>query len=118
MKWIILAFCIVCSCSKAEDTSASIAPPQISKAEAERGLKACGTYVERLCRCAQTHKDLAQQCEDKRDNREVLRLTLEAASSSTVSVQDRWRIAKNAQDRIKQCLEDENRLDLVKCPRK
>ncbi len=117
MKWIVLSLSLF-ACSQPTDAPASKkAQVQMSQAEADRGVEACSTYVQRLCRCAKGNQQLAEQCQTAKDIPETLRLSLEASRSGAISEKDRWKIVYNTRERIKNCIEKDAQLDPKSCPR-
>lgn len=89
----------------------------ISAAEVKRGQDACASYIGRLCQCAKTHPEYAEECDLIRNARpDALRKAL-AAAETNEDENVRWRTQVTARRIMSRCIEDDNRLDLGKCPR-
>jgi hypothetical protein len=90
---------------------------QLSPNEKQRGREACATYIERLCRCAQSHPEYQKECELIRNARPDALDKAIAASETVDDANVRWRTQVTARRIMSRCIEDDNRLDLVQCPR-
>jgi len=114
-SWVALAVVLSCACAKERE-----APRRASftEVEAERGRKACASYVERVCACADGEATLAEDCELAKGRPEALDLALRAvASTQDRPDEDRWAIDDNARKIIQSCIEADLELDPQRCPR-
>jgi len=104
-------------CSKKKETSEHEIIP-ITADEEKRGIEACTAYVERLCRCAETHAEYADECAMIRRARvEALRKAVAASRREGEGNHVRWRTGVTARRLIARCIEADNKLDLSICPR-
>jgi len=71
---LVLALAGASACKRRHDGEPAdwTAPPVMDEAEQARGRTACSAYVARLCRCAQDHRELAEQCTLARAQPEAL----------------------------------------------
>lgn len=105
--------------AKDDDPPEWTAPPVMEPAEQQRGLQACTAYVERLCACAETHADLADQCTLARSQPEALDQLLGMVNGDEGKLGDREiREAQHSARRIiKDCFEKDAALSPTRCPR-
>jgi len=89
----------------------------LSDSEKARGREACTRYIERLCRCAESHPEYRQQCELIRHARLDALDKAIAASESVDDPNVAWRTQVTARRIMSRCIEDDNRLDTAICPR-
>src|SRR5690606_20290519 len=95
-------------------------PPAVSplpKAEAERGLQACNAYVARICACAESRPELAEECTLARARPQAFQLNLELSATPGLSDAEQTAVKVEARKIAAACFEDEARLDSTLCPR-
>jgi len=86
---------------------ASAPPPRIAPEEAERGRKACDSYVEQVCNCALAKPELAAECDMARARPQALDMSLRAAmAEGNATERDRRAIHANALQIARACIED------------
>lgn len=114
---VLVGLVLMTACGREEAPSARAKVEPLSAAEVKRGHDACRTYIERLCRCALTHTEYVEECELIRNARpDALRKAIEA-SETNEDDNVRWRTQVTARRIMARCIEDDNRLDIGKCPR-
>ena len=119
-KAAVLGALILCGCNNKKradsDNATPTDTPTMPAAERERGLRACRSYIQRLCDCGKTQPDLKKQCDAMSELPEELRLQI-AATASQLGPRDRANIERSARKIIKKCIEGDARLDPSTCPR-
>ena len=106
------------ACSKKEDgNKAPAAASPLPKAEAERGLQACNAYVARLCACAESRPELAEECALAQSRPQAFQLNLELSATPGLSGAEHDAVKAEARKIAAACFEDEARLDPETCPR-
>ncbi len=100
-----------------EQAPAADKVPPLTDTEVARGREACTRYIERLCRCAETHPEYRKECELIRHARLDALNKVIAASESVDDAHVRWRTQVTARRIMSRCIEDDNRLDTAICPR-
>ena len=116
------------ACSKESDDSLSSSPssqattefpvPTISDKEAERGKKACEAYVQRLCKCSESHDEHLKSCELAKAMPSALEMNLRTAQAKgNLERRDKAAVVHSARQIIRRCVENEVRLDDEECPR-
>ena len=87
--------------------------------EQDRGLKACTTYVARLCRCAEQQPTLAEQCRLAQQQPDALRTTLDLVNGKEgrLALRELSATLANARRTIQSCFEADAALDPATCPR-
>lgn len=115
------ALAALSGCRKADESPAGpVGPPPMPEAERARGLEACRSYAERVCRCARTDESLADECSMAGSRPSALeaglRLVDEGQGKFAVSAQVATQT--NARRIINRCFEADAKLDPATCPRK
>lgn len=106
------------ACSKkASSEQGETAPSPLPKAEAERGLKACESYVARLCACAESHPELAEDCTLAKARPQAFALNLELSATPGLAPAEQTAVKVEARKIAAACFEDESKLDPQLCPR-
>ncbi len=109
------------ACSKSEDNSAStgsktkIAP--VPKVEAERAMIACKTYIARLCQCAETHSELAKDCQLAKGIPQALQMNLDVEGATGLTSLQQQAMKASARQIATSCFTKDSKLDLQLCPR-
>jgi hypothetical protein len=107
-----------CSKTPAEEESRPARIEPLPKAEVERAQKACTTYVERVCACAETHPELSQQCELAKASPGALQINLDLLASVGLEVAEQKAVKVEARKIAAVCFEADGKLDVAMCPRK
>lgn len=105
-----------CSKKEASDSAAPAVSP-LPKAEAERGLQACQAYVARLCACAESQPELAEECALARARPQAFQLNLDLSATPGLEGAEQKAVKVEARKIAAACFEDEARLDPETCPR-
>lgn len=127
--WVLFTF-FVClfGCAKEQSESESsqsaahlkteMPVPSITDAEAERGKQACNAYIERLCKCSESHEEYVKTCELAKAMPSALKMNLRTAQAEgNLERRDKSAVVHSARQIIRRCIENEVRLDDQKCPR-
>jgi hypothetical protein len=111
----LVLVCLLAGCKdNPEPQKREVVP--ISAAEEMRGIDACTSYVEHLCRCAETNAELKEQCDLIRTARvEALRKALAASRDANEDEHVRWRTGVTARRLISNCIEADNELMAGPC---
>ena len=84
MKWLalVLALAAVTGC-KAKQSSSKKAKPVagLTDVEVQRGEDACKMYIDKVCGCAASKPDLAQQCQLAKSLPDAMHLALSVATN-------------------------------------
>jgi hypothetical protein len=123
----VLVLVLVAGCSKSSSegggASAVDAGPNDRKSltpeEVGQGMQLCRGYVQRLCRCAQTDKSFADECDLAKSQPEGLAMTVKylAGSEGPISKRERLEAEAGARKIIAACVRADGALDPAKCPR-
>ncbi len=106
------------ACSKKQASEGQeAAPSPLPKAEAERGMKACEAYVARLCACAETHPELAEDCTLAKARPQAFALNLELSATAGLESADQTAVKVEARKIAAGCFEADSKLDPEMCPR-
>lgn len=106
-----------CSSDKKDEAPVDDRRDPVTKQEGERGIQACEDYAKRLCACAETKPELADECELKRGKAKTLRMLLQVNRGDTSTDEERARTERAARRNIAACLEGHTALDEAGCPR-
>lgn len=114
-----LALLAMGACSKKSsdsgDRPAKIAP--MPPAEIARAEQACESYVARVCACAETHPELARQCELAKASPGALQINLELLASDGLEIGEQKAVKVEARKIAAVCFEADGKLDVAMCPR-
>jgi hypothetical protein len=113
---LLLAFASA-SCSKESATSEESKVDPLPTEEVTRGRKACDAYVLRVCECAKTHADMAEECALAKARPEAFQLNLDVAKSEGLSKVELQAGKLAARKIAAACFEADSRMDAAKCPR-
>jgi hypothetical protein len=116
MKWAMIVL-VFAACSKSNDAPppTSSRPAAITSAERQRGDDACHAYVDRLCKCAETKKELADRCQLKHAKLEALSLAIQVDDDPGSTPQAVFNAQDQARKIIAKCIEENAALD-AECP--
>jgi len=115
---LVAAAAVGCSKKSAEEENRPARIEPLPKAEVERAQKACTTYVERVCACAEAHPELSQQCELAKASPGALQINLDLLASVGLEVAEQKAVKVEARKIAAVCFEADGKLDVAKCPRK
>jgi hypothetical protein len=118
MKWLVVALALAvgagCKAKKAPKKEPPVAG--LSETEVKRGEDACKLYVEKICACAATKPDLAQQCELAKSLPNAMQIALSVA----VNPESKPDVAKQSYDGVRQtistCIQETAKLPSLGCP--
>jgi hypothetical protein len=82
-----------------------------------RGQKACQSYVDRVCACAKTQSEMADECALAKARPEALQLNIDLMTTPGLPVVEAQAVKVEARKIIAACFADEGRIDPLKCPR-
>jgi hypothetical protein len=86
--------------------------------EATRGRKACASYTARVCECAKSKPELADECAMAPAREQALELNLDLSSKPDgLTREDNQAVKVEARKVIAGCFEDMIRLDDQACPK-
>jgi hypothetical protein len=115
----MIALALATSCRKAErepSQAREAAPSRITPEEADRGRKACESYVDQVCDCALKVPDLTSECDMARSRPKALDMNLRAAmAEGNATERDRLAIQANAAQIARACIEDSAALVVRGC---
>jgi hypothetical protein len=118
VKSLVLAVALVAltaGCAKKPKPAKEKPVAGLTDVEVKRGEEACKTYVDKVCACAQTKPDLAQQCELAKSLPHAMELTLGVATQPDQKPD----IAKQAYDSTRQqiavCIQETAKLPSLGC---
>jgi hypothetical protein len=119
---MLVALSVLAACSRSEPAGQPAdwtAPPPMQKPEQERGTQACSRYVARVCACAQSAPELAEQCQLARSQPEALAVLLAMVNGKQGKLGQReFREAQvTARKIVRDCFESDAALDPRVCPR-
>lgn len=109
--------CATSACSKESKSSEKPAVEPLPAEEVTRGRKACETYVARVCECAKSHTDLADECALSKARPEAFELNLNVIASEGLSKIEVQAAKVEARKIAAACFEADARLEVSKCPR-
>lgn len=118
MRLLVIAMVVAASgaCSKSSDSENPESPVIVDPAERDRGLRACKTYVERICRCAKKRPALADECTKAESTEQSLRMMIDTVLSDQVDNKERIRLIKGARGAIETCFSEVAKMDPRQCP--
>ena len=104
-----------CAKESTKEVAPSVQP--LPADEVTRGRKACEVYVARVCECAKSHADMADECALSKARPEAFELNLKVIASEGLAKIE-WQAAKvEARKIAAACFEADSKLALSKCPR-
>ena len=112
------AMAALMSCKGSSDdsvTGTKIEP--IPAQEVERGKKACQTYVDRVCACAQTQPQFEEECKLSKGRPQALETNLEIAAAAGLKPHEQQAVKAEINKIIAACFKADGNLPLDSCPR-
>ena len=87
----------------------------LTDVELKRGEEACKAYVDKVCACAQTKPDLAQQCQLAKALPEALQIALSVATHPDTKPDVATQSFDSARQTIGTCIEEASKLLSLGC---
>jgi len=117
--FILWTFMLGVACEEKKANRES--PPEIPRSEIERGVKACRSYVARLCECGKNDEEYKLLCEKNSSKVEALKIydkvlresregKMEADSKSQMKIYQEVYIL------INHCFSEQVKIDVQRCP--
>ncbi len=103
-------------CSKEESKSEASSISPLPAKEVERGRKACEAYVARVCKCAETKPEMAEECALAKARPEAFDLNVGLAETPGLSDVEFQAVKLAAKKIAAACFEDTGKLDAAQCP--
>ncbi len=113
----LLALSFLGACSKEESVEAVPVGDPLPTKEVERGRKACQAYVARVCECAKSNAEMADECALAGVRPEALELNLDLAVTPGLSKIELQAVKMAARKIAAACFVDDGKLDQTMCPR-
>ena len=110
LVWIA-ALALALGCSERDEPpepEAWTGPPPVGEAEKRRGLAACADYKTRVCACAESRRELAEECRMADGRISALELSLRIAAAESESGDEsssRALAISNARKVMRRCIE-------------
>ena len=95
---------------KKEAPAKDKAPPTLTETEIERGQKACQSYADKICQCAQQKSELAKDCDLAKARPEAYQLAIRVAqqeAKNSSPKKDKVGAYKNARAIMTSCIEED-----------
>ncbi len=105
------------SCAKQSEKKQEAVIDPLPTEEVTRGRKACDGYVQRVCECAKTHADMAEECALAKARPEAFQLNIDVAKAEGLSKIEMQAGKVAARKIAAACFEADSKLDAAKCPR-
>lgn len=116
MKHILLValFCFV-GCKK-KDEPPPAPPPSIPEPELKRGADACKTYVEKICKCAETVEKAKEACSLSKAYPEAIDVGMMTVRNTNSKSDEVKSAADSIRKTMATCIEETGRLPALGCP--
>lgn len=118
MKTLALSLLLALSlggCKKSEDQPAA-PPPKIPQAELQRGRDACKTYVEKVCKCAETVAAAKEPCSLSKAYPDAIEVGMQTVANTKSESDEVKNAAETIRKTMATCIEETGRLPSLGCP--
>ena len=105
------------ACAKESAKEAAPLVEPLPAEEVTRGRKACEIYVARVCDCAKSQADMADECALSKARPEAFELNLKVIASKGLSKIEVQAAKAEARKIAAACFEADSKLAVSKCPR-
>lgn len=116
MKILALLFVALLGCKKSEDKPPPGPPPKIPQAELERGRDACKTYVEKVCKCAETVAAAKEPCALGKAYPDAIEVGMQTVANTKSESDEVKNAAETIRKTMATCIEETGRLPSLGCP--
>ena len=112
---VVFALVLASGCKKQEDKPAA-PPPQIPMTELRRGQDACKTYVEKVCKCAETVEAATERCKLSRAYPDAIDVAMMTVGNTRSKSDEVKNAAESVRKTMATCIEETARLPTIGCP--